>query len=393
MRVDYVVVGGGITGVCTALHLARRGGDVLLIERDQLAPPAPLSSSGEHAKAFRCAYGRDRRMTRLCRESIQYWRQLEQEAGCELLVPSGMIVFGADQPSTLRHWTNADAAGFAADSRETLQAEGLPHEFLSRRELVSRYPQIAENDFYDHAILDRTAGFVHARTAVREVGRLAADAGTTIWEHTTVLDCVRDGDRVERLITTRGDVVPVVAVVFAAGHMNGTLAPELRPKTKVTRQQVLYLAPENPAPFDPSRFPIVVNVNQWRYVFPVHGPGITKVADDDTFPKEKEIDPRQQDRAGADDWFRAEARDFLRAFVPGLAAAAEVDSLTCRYTNTVNGNYLIYKRANTVVLSACSGHGFKNAPMTSLIAAGLADSRTEVHHLSTEFGYEHAASF
>jgi sarcosine oxidase len=393
MRVDYVVVGGGITGVCTAYHLARSGGDVLLIERDQLAPPAPRSSSGEYAKAFRCAYGRDRRMTRLCLESIQRWRQFEQETGCELLVPSGMVVFGADQPSTLRHWTNQEAARFAADSRDTLHDEGLPHEFLSRQELVSRFPQIAANDFYDHAILDRTAGFVHAQTAVREIGRLAASAGTTIWEQTAVTGCVKDGSRVERLITTRGDVIPAVAVVFAAGYMNGTLAPELLPKTKVTRQQVLYLEPADPAPFEPSRFPIVVNVNQWRYVFPVHGPGIMKVADDDKFPKDKEIDPREEGRTKADDWFREDARDFLRTFVPGLAAANEVDSITCRYTNTVNDNYLIYKLANTVVLSACSGHGFKNAPMTSLMAASLADGRNESHHLTAEFGYEHAASF
>lgn len=393
MRVDFVVVGGGITGVCTAHHLARRGGDVLLIERDQLAPPSPRSSSGEHAKAFRCAYGRDRLMTRLCRESIASWRQLEQDAGCSLLVPSGMVVFGADQPSTLRHWANPDAARFATDSHITLEAEGLPHELLSKRDLVSRYPQIAANDFYDHAILDRSAGFVHAQTAVREIGRLAAGAGAVIWEHTAVVDVVREGDRVERLVTTRGDVVPAVSVVFAAGHMNVTMAPELRPKTRVTRQQVLYLEPADPAPFDPARFPIVVNVNQWRYVFPVHGPGVTKVADDDKSPNDKEIDPRQEDRVGADDWFRSEARAFLRTFVPGLAEAAEVSSLTCRYTNTANDNYLIYKLANAVVLSACSGHGFKNAPTTSLIAAGLADGRTDAHHLSAKFGLQHAASF
>lgn len=390
-RVDYIVVGGGITGVCTAYHLARRGREVLLIERDQLAPPAPRSSSGEDAKAFRCAYGRDRRMTRLCQESIHQWRLLEQEAGCTLLVPSGMVVFGADQPATLRHWSNAGAARFAADSHATLTEAGLPHELLPKRELVNRFPQIAGNDFYDHAILDRTAGFVHARTAVRAVGRLATVAGATVWEHTTVEECVRDGNRVERLLTTRGDVVPAVTVVFAAGCMNGTLAPELRQKTRITQQQVLYLEPPNTAPFVHSRFPIVVNVNQWRYVFPVHGPGIIKVADDDKFPKEKEVDPRED--GGRGDWFRAEARDFLRTFVPGLATATEVDHITCRYTNTVDDNYLIYKHANTVVLSACSGHGFKNAPMTSLMAASLADGSTVCHPLTHSFGYERAASF
>ena len=394
LRVDYAVVGGGITGVCAAYHLAKSGADVLLIERDQLAPDSPISSSGEHAKAFRSAYGSDRRMTRLAQESFQYWKQFEREAGTELFVPSGMIVFGADQARTLAHWTNPDAARFAIDSAATLTEEGLAHELLSKQELVSRYPQIAANEFYDHAILDKTAGFVHARKAVREIGALATGAGAAIWEHTVVERCVRAGSDVERLITSRGDVVPSVAVIFAAGYMNSTFAPELGSKTRVTQQQLLYIKPADPEPYTPARFPIVVNINQWRYVFPVHGPGIMKVADDDKFRKDKIIGPDQGFQTKADDWFRAEARAFLRHYVPGLSASEEVGSTTCRYTNTVSDDYLIYRMGNTVVISACSGHGFKNAPVTALMATALATTHPPAPDWKDAgFDYEHAADF
>ena len=394
MSVDYAVVGGGVTGVCAAYHLAKSGADVLLIERGQLAPDSPMSSSGEHAKAFRSAYGTDTRMTHLAQESLRYWKQFERETGTELFVPSGMVVFGADQPRTLAHWTSAGAARFAIDSAATLAAAGLAHELLSKQELVRRYPQIAANDFYDHAILDQTAGFVHAQKAVREIGGLAARAGAVLWEHTAVERCVRAGNDVERLVTSRGDVVPSAAVIFAAGYMNSTLAPELASKTRVTEQQVLFIKPGDPEPYAPSRFPIVVNINQWRYVFPLHGPGVMKVADDDKFRKDKIIAPAQPSRSGAGAWFDAEARAFLRDYVPGVAGSEEVASTTCRYTNTVSDDYLIYRTGNTVVISACSGHGFKNAPVTALMATALAATRSPVPGWTDAgFDYEHAADF
>ncbi|MGA2649978.1 MAG: FAD-dependent oxidoreductase [Terracidiphilus sp.] len=394
IKVDFVVVGGGITGVCAAYHLARRGSDVLLIERDELAPDSPISSSGEYAKAFRTIYGKNRTMTRLCMESFKHWQHFEREAGVELFVPCGMIVFGADQAQTLENWANPEDARWAIDSAAILQEEGLSHELLSKRELVERFPQIAANDFYDHAILDKTAGFLHARKAVREIGSLAQKAGAVLWEHTAVHEAVRRGDNVERLVTARGDVVPNEAVIFAAGYMNGVFAPELSCKTQVTQHQVLFIRPEDPVRYSPAKFPIVINVNQWRYIFPVHGPDVMKVVDDDKWCKDRIIDPKQDFRKEADDGFRVEARAFLRDYVPGLVNSDEVSRTTCRYTNTRQGKYLIYRKGNAVVISACSGHGFKNAPMTALTAVRLADSQVKsLTPLEEEFGYANADDF
>ncbi len=393
MKADFVVVGGGITGVCAAYHLAKRGADVLLLERDEIGPEAPISSSGEHAKAFRTIYGRDRKMTRLCTQSFAFWRQLEEETGEALFVPCGMLVFGAQGAGALAHWPHPEAASFALDSAATLSEEGLPHELLSQAELLERFPQLAPNDTYDHGILDHTAGFLRARTAVRAIGALAERAGATLWEHANVEEVVRDGEDVVRLVTSRGDVEPRRAVVFAAGYMNSTLASELRRKTRVTRQRLLFLAPRDPAAYAPNVFPVVVDVNVRRYVFPVHGPGITKICDDDNSCADRIVEPGGPLDNDADG-FRADAMAFLRAHVPGLLDSTEVDHRVCHYTNTVSEQYLVYRRGNSVVLSACSGHGFKNAPMTALAAATLADPESGPPSYSErDFAYEAAGLF
>ena len=41
--VDTVVVGGGVVGVCTAYHLARRGREVVLLEKLVSSPLLLLS--------------------------------------------------------------------------------------------------------------------------------------------------------------------------------------------------------------------------------------------------------------------------------------------------------------------------------------------------------------
>lgn len=395
LEADFVVVGGGIAGVCAAYHLAKQGREVLLVERDELGPVSPISSSGEHARAFRSIYGADQRMTALCTQSLQCWKQFEVESGTDLFVPSGMLVFGASSAAALAHWMDPALARFAVESAEVLRAASLPHQLLRKEEVTERYPQIASNQFYDHAILDQTAGFIHARKAVQTIGGLAKRLGAAIWEHTTVHECVRNEGHVERLVTNRGDVRPKRAIIFAAGYMNNVLVPELHGKTRVSEHCIIYFKPPELETYAPSKFPIVVDVNTWRYVFPVHGPGLMKVVDDDKYDPRRWVSQlHNMAPLASEEEFRDDAREFLMNYVPKLVNSEEVGRNVCRYTNTSHGRYLIFKSGNAVVLSACSGHGFKNAPMTALLAASLADSSgLDNNHPSAEFGYQYAHNF
>jgi len=68
-------------------------------------------------------------------------------------------------------------------------------------------------------------------------------------------------------------------------------------------------------------------------------------------------------------------RDRVRAFVQqwcdGLDPAP-VGELTCLYTSTANGDFILDRQGPFVICSPCSGHGAKFAPLVGEIAADLA---------------------
>jgi glycine/D-amino acid oxidase-like deaminating enzyme len=392
MRQDYVVVGGGIMGMCAAYHLARAGASVLLLERQSIASSPPVSSSGDVARIFRTAYGKKRYMTRMCVRSFAWWRHFEEESGCRLFEPSGMIVFGAAGGSTVKRWESPNAASWAADSFHALRAQHLPCELLSASTLRERYPNIVGPDLHDCALLDRTAGILLASQAVHTVRELAVTNGLEVREHSRIEHVIRDGHNVRGLIVDGDEIVVRRAVVFAAGAGNSALLPELRRKTRMTRQQIVHFGAK-PARRSPLQaLPIVVSLNERRYLYTLERGTRLVVADDDNRPRWKVVDPTRSFPDGADDTFWAQARKFASSVVPALPELTAVEGKSCLYTNTVSENYLVYRKGNAVVISACSGHGFKNGPSVGLMAAQLG-MEGQCRWYSQAFSYESAQDF
>ena len=387
MEPDHLVIGGGIMGVCTAYHLVKAGRSVLLLERRSIAAPPPTSSSGGVAKIFRSAYGEKRHLTRLSQYSYEWWRHFEAEAGLRLFLPCGMVVFGANQAESLRLWREPNAAAWAANSFVAMRREGVDCDFLSKGALRDRYPHIADRGSYDSALVDKSAGLLFAARAVLAIARLAEAGGLVIWENSAVEAVTRSGSNVHCLVGNGEIVSARHAVVFAAGAMNPTLVPELRSKVWITRQQIVHFAGPEPGE-DLLGLPIIVSLDERRYLYALPD-GTVAVANDDNRDRSKLVDLGVSPSPDPDECFWGEASGFARSYVPALSDLPRRGGNSCLYSNTVSQEYLLYRRGNSVVISACSGHGFKNGPAIGLMAAELAMGR-ESRWYSDEYRYESA---
>src|SRR5258708_24240940 len=71
---DVAVVGAGVFGAWTALHLAKRGKRVLLL--DAYGPGHSRSSSGDESRIIRMGYGADEIYTQWSQRSLAQWKEL-----------------------------------------------------------------------------------------------------------------------------------------------------------------------------------------------------------------------------------------------------------------------------------------------------------------------------
>src|SRR3990170_6590331 len=122
-RYDAVVVGVGGMGSAALYHLARRGKRVLGLERFDV--PNDMGSSHGITRIIRLAYFEHSHYVPLVRRAYELWRELESEAGEQLLHTTGIVEAGERiYDGALRSCSDHD----------------LPYETIDGRELGRRHP-------------------------------------------------------------------------------------------------------------------------------------------------------------------------------------------------------------------------------------------------------------
>jgi sarcosine oxidase len=367
------VIGCGAMGAATGWRLAARGAQVVCFDRH--SPPHAFGSSHGESRITRTAYFEGPWYVPLLKETFPLWRELEAASGADLLTLTGALMIG---PPTAEAVTGALAA--AAD-------HGLDVRLLKADELRTAYPghKVGNRDV---AVLDAQAGFIRPEAAVAAmIGRVEALGGEI--RRNVVVSAVNHtgSDAVE--VVTDGARETFDAVVIAAGPWMHELIDWL-PLT-VERQVLAWFAIDQNANWlTPGRFPVFIRHAQDMgqdigdvYGFPTLDGISVKIArhhqgdatDPDHVPrevKEDELEP-----------LRRYVATRLRGVTPRVTR-----SVTCMYTNTPDGHFAIGHHpddARVTVISACSGHGFKFAPVIGDIAADLVcDGRTsrDISHFS-----------
>jgi len=358
---DYVVVGAGLAGAATAWQLAARGHQVTLLERN--VPAAHDGSSHGSARIFRYAYP-DSFYTRAVLESKALWDGLAREAGTELITPFGAVDYGPDRNPRL-------LASVLAD-------EGVEHQLLSAEESRNRWPQIA---FDTEVLWHPGAGVIDAETSVNAMVALAVRNGARIltgW----------DVDRVEtrgagyRVHSAEGGIIDAGNIVISAGGWLPQLLESLPlpagflaglPEFTVRQEQAFHFRYREAAEFRAGAWPTFIHKAADIQAYGLPG------GRDAGFAGQKVAEynggPRIPSAAGqtgtVDPANRARVVDYVRRYLPGLDPEPYAET-TCLFTNTPNEDFLIDRAGNLSIVSPCSGHGAKFAPLIGQWAADLA---------------------
>jgi sarcosine oxidase len=350
---EHVVVGLGAMGSAAAYHLARRGRRVLGLDR--FTPPHALGSSHGESRIIREAYFEHPVYVPLVQRAYALWSELEQRSGARLYMKTGGLMIGLPD------------SDLVAGALRSARGHGLAHEILAADDVRARFPTLQpEPDMV--GVLEPRAGVLFPQACIGAHLDLARAAGAQLRFDEPVLRWERLGQRI-RVITARGEYLADSAIV-AAGPWVSDLFPELALPFAIERQVLHWFAPDLATDaFDPARCPVHLwqfDGRQFFYGFPDLGSGVKLARHHHGAITTVSAVDRTVDAAEVDD-----IRALARRFVPH-AATTLLRSDVCLYTNTPDEHFWLDRHPahpQVLVVSPCSGHGFKFASAIGEIVA------------------------
>lgn len=340
---DVVVVGGGVMGLATAWELTRRGLRPVVLERHVRGHTEGASHGA--TRNFNDAYDDDHYLDLLVRARAG-WDALGPVGGEPLLRLHGLVTHGG-----------IDVAALHA----ALDRRGIRTRVLSPAEAAARWPGMR---FETEALWSADAGVIRAAETLRELERRIVAAGGDVRWSTPAAHIGQDPDHAVVELAD-GSRLRADTVVVAAGAWTRALLARIGlPRLTVTEETPAHFRPRTDETWpsfnhyvDPEEHPATV------YGMPTPGEGV-KVgfhrAGDEVDPDARPHLPTHQ----------RELAEYVRAWMPGLDADSAAP-ISCTYTSTDDGTFVLDRRGRVVVGAGFSGHGFKFAPGVGGVLADL----------------------
>ncbi len=365
-RVRCLVVGTGAIGSAAAYRAARElGSEVLVLE--QFHPGHTRGASEDHSRIIRHSYG-STTYTRLTPAMFAAWREVEEESGLRLVLPTGGLDLGDPAVPGSVATLEANAAAMAA--------EGIGYERLDADALRARWPQ--------WRVADDVASLFQPEAGILDVGLACATHLTLAQGHGARL---RPDARVRRLepaadgggvrVHLDDGAVEAEQVVLCTGKWtNGLLGGLGRLPLRYMREQVTYYATPRLRDFAPERFPVWIRQGApCFYGIGVHGTAAVKAAEDLGGP-EVEVDDEE---SPTDPARERRVLRFLEAHLPG-AVGPVASSRACLYELPPDRDFVLgpLPAHPRVQVAIGAGHAAKFAALLGAVLADLAcRGRTE----------------
>jgi gamma-glutamylputrescine oxidase len=225
LTVDVCVIGGGLTGISTALELAERGFSVAVLEASKVGWAASGRNGGQLIGGFACEMdalrkhlGEDdvKRVWTMGQETLSIVKARIARHGIDCDFTPGYIT-AANKP---RH---VDALRRSRDDA----AKRFGHErfrYVERGEM----PHFVQSSRYLGGLYDPDSGHLHPLNYTLGLARAATAAGVRIFENCCVLTLTNEAGK--SIALTANGSVRASFVVLACNAYLGALAPALARK-------------------------------------------------------------------------------------------------------------------------------------------------------------------
>lgn len=203
-KAKYVIIGGGISGMSIAYHLAKKGKkDIVVIEKDYYTAGA----TGRCGAGIRQQWGTKMNCL-LAKKSIEFFENAQEELeydGNVEFKQEGYLIVGSNQEEDEMFEKNV----------KLQQSLGIPAKKLTKEEAQAIVPYLNTDVVYS-ATFCPTDGHLNPFTTTDAFFKAAKRLGVEFYKYTTVKDIVVKDKKVQAVITDKG-TIETENVINAAG--------------------------------------------------------------------------------------------------------------------------------------------------------------------------------
>jgi sarcosine oxidase len=336
---NVIVVGAGIAGLSTAWSLVKAGHRVSIVEQGPI--PNPLAASGDHHRIIRRAYGAAAGYGRLITEAYEAWDEMWADLGENHLDPRGFICISRDEGDD------------AEQMRDGLTAGGFPFEMIEPGEAIARWPFL-ESGSFRYAFFSPEGGALHCRKIAAGLAEWLRANGANVYENSKVTKIDAEAGHI---MLESGETMQADRIVVTSGAWVLKLFPELDGELKTWRNALAYVEPPADLKAAWQKAPVILDVGGAvdGYVIPPSGGAGMKFGSGLHKVPTSDADWNRQPVAG-------EGEAIRNLFSPPIARIEEygvTEVVTCAYTFTADKKFMAHEKGKCLVVSACSGHGYK----------------------------------